>query len=83
MKNAIVFKFVAIVLCAASLLGAVGSGLGIFVMTESGLYDKTVEEVYQERVKSSGEYYATSLTQDYASRNLGGCPEEMTESRYG
>ena len=48
MKNHIAVKFIAVLLCAASLLGAVGSGMGVFLMTEMDLYDKTVDQVYEE-----------------------------------
>ena len=45
MKNHIAFKFLAVLLCAASLLGAVGSALAVFALTEGDLYEKTVEQV--------------------------------------
>ena len=45
MKYNIAFKFLAVLLCAACLLGAVGSAAGILVLTEGELYDKTVPQV--------------------------------------
>ena len=83
MKNHIAFKVIAVVLCAASLLGAIGSGRGIIVMTETGLYDKTVDEVYQERLQSEGNNFAQNTAELYASLNLGSCPEQMVSGHYG
>ena len=77
MKNHIAIKFIAIVLCAASLLGAVGGAVGVFALTEMDLYSKTVDQVYQERIQSAGENLAYSVAMNYASGTLGGCPEEM------
>ena len=37
MKHSIVLKFLAVFLCAATLLGAVAGGVGIIAMTETGL----------------------------------------------
>ena len=82
MKNHIVFKFIAVLLCAASLLGAVGSGLGVFALTEMDLYDKTVDQVYQERVKSEGQNFTHNIALWYASENLGGCSVPMLENVY-
>ena len=39
MKYNIVFKFLAVALCALMLLGAAGSAAAFIGMTESGLYD--------------------------------------------
>ena len=77
MKNSIVFKFIAILLCAASLLGAIGSIAGVIVLTEGDLYNKTVEQVKEERTKLYATDYATVLARMYASTELGGSPERM------
>ena len=50
MKNHIIFKFIAVLLCAASLMGAVGGVLGIVLLSSSGLYDVSVEEMVSTRV---------------------------------
>lgn len=83
MKNHIVFKFLAVLLCAASLLGAVGSGLGIGVLTAEDLYDKTVEQVYQEQAVKLGQAYAEETAKTYASINLGGMPSVTVEHILG
>ena len=83
MKNHIAFKFIAVLLCAASLLGAVGCGLGVFALTEMDLYDKTVDQVYEERIQSEGRSLAHDTAMFYASHDLGGCPLPLVQDRYG
>ena len=82
MRNHIIFKFLAIVLCAAALVGAVGGGVGIFVMTESGLYERNVDELYEEQLKNYALNYGINRWERYASRNLGGANEELAASFY-
>ena len=82
MRNHIVFKFLAIVLCAAALLSAVAGGVGIFVMTESGLYEKTADELYHEQLESYALNYAINRWEMYASQNLGGANENLAEAFY-
>ena len=82
MKNHIAIKFIAVFLCALSLLGAVGSAGSIFALTEMDLYDKTVEQVYEEEVRREGESLAYDVSMRYASKVLGGCPEPMLAQMY-
>ena len=83
MKNHIAVKFIAVLLCAASLLGAVGSGMGVFLMTEMDLYDKTVDQVYEERIESDGRNLANKVAMHYTSTVLGGTPADMLEEYFG
>ena len=80
MRNHIVFKFIAVLLCAASLLGVVAGGIGVFSLTGMDLYDKTVEQVYQERILELGRNFSDQLALEVASRNLGGFSDSMLES---
>ncbi len=82
MKNHIVFKFIAVILCAASLMGAVGSILGVVAMAEGDLYNKTVDQVIDERVSDNCTHYATELALAYASLDLGGCSEDMIRQQF-
>ena len=82
MKNHIAFKFIALLLCAASLLGAVGCGLSILGLTQLDLYNKTVDQVYQERVHSAGEAMAHDKALFYAGTTLGGCPVPMMQAAH-
>ncbi|MGM9550170.1 MAG: sensor histidine kinase [Faecousia sp.] len=79
MKCSIVFKFLAIALCALMLLGAVGSAIGIIGMTELGLYDRTVAEVREQYLRSDGSSLAGVIVRNYADVELGGWPEELAE----
>ena len=83
MKNHIAVKFIAVLLCAASLLGAVGSGMGVFLMTEMDLYDKTVDQVYEEYIESDGRNLANKVAMRYTSTTLGGTPADMLEEYFG
>ena len=83
MKNHIAIKFIAVLLCAATLLGAVGSGLGIFLMTEMDLYDKSVDQAYAERIEINGRNLAQKTGMHYASTVLGGTPENMVQEYFG
>ena len=83
MKHHIIIKFLAVFLCAASLLGAVASGLGIFAMTELGLRDRTLEEAYAESLESTAEVLASELAARYAARNLGNADESLLDHYYG
>ena len=77
MKYNIVFKFLAIALCALMLLGAAGSAAAIIGMTEAGLYDVSVEELRDRYIRSDGESMAGRIAGDYAEANLGGVPEAI------
>ena len=77
MKHSIPVKFLAVLLCAASLLAVAGGGLSIGLLAENNLYEKTPDEIYAERLEDMAWSFAEQLAQTYASTNLGGCPEEM------
>lgn len=77
MKYNIVFKFLAVALCALMLLGAAGSAVAIIGMTEAGLYDISVEELRDRYIRSDGESMAGCIAGDYAEANLGGVPEAI------
>ena len=83
MKNCIIFKFVAVLLCAASLLGIVGGTAGALVLAEGDLYNKTVDQMLDEKLETDAMVFAEQTALSYASRELGGCPEGMTQYRYG
>ena len=71
------FKFLALLLCTASLLGMVGGTAGALVLVEGDLYRKTVDEVITSRVQQLATEAANLIASNYADRALGGCPEEM------
>ena len=83
MKYHIVFKFLAVALCAAFLLVSLGSAAGILLLASQGLYGTSVDTILEWAEESALERYAQYVGSRYASVNLGGCPEEMIESLDG
>ena len=77
MKHSIFVKFIAVALCAAALLAAAGGGLGILLMAQNGLYDRTAAEIYADELEDSAYWMSQQIAQNYASTTLGGCPDEM------
>ncbi len=82
MKYHIIFKFLAIVLCAAFLLGAAASGAGILVMTEADLYQKNADEAYRDALTGYVESYAEDVALKYAAKELGGAGDALVDSYY-
>ncbi len=83
MKNHISIKFIAIILCAASLVGMVGSIAGITVLTAGDLYNKTAEQVREEVVSTHAEIYSHQLAQLYASTELGAASDSLASQLFG
>ena len=83
MKNHIIFKFIAVLLCAASLMGAVGGILGVALLTSGGLYDVSVEEMVGAQISQDSADLADWLAKNYASTELGGASEALVQSCYG
>ena len=81
MRYSTVLKFIAFVLCAATLLGIVGSAAGIFFLTELG--GKSVEEGYRDQLRSQATGFAMSVGGLRISEELGGTPRNFANSYYG
>ena len=82
MKHGIFMKGIALLLCVVSLLGIVGTGLGIWVLTEGELYNRTVDQMLQEQIQTQGQSLAQSLASRYASTTLGGASGQLTSERF-
>ena len=83
MKNHIAFKFLAVLLCALTLLGSFVCIIGIAVLEQNDLYESDVpalEADYKERLLS---YAAKNVLRRYATLTLSGCPETLVEQYYG
>jgi len=80
LKYSAVFKFLAIILCAATLLGAVGSAAGLVCLTEMG--GKSVEEAYRDQLESQAIGYAQEVGGQLLSRNLGQAKEGILNQFY-
>ena len=83
MKNHIAIKFIAIILCALCLLGAVGGVACIIGLSEMDLYNKTVDEYRAQQARDAARNYATQVAMSYSSKILGGCPEDLFREYYG
>ena len=83
MRYSVAMKFLAVILCAATLLGAAGSAVGMFALAEQGLYDRSVEEAYQEYLESVSGSYAQMVGGRYVSETLGGADRWMLNDHYG
>ena len=80
MKNALWVKFVAVLLCAACLLAAAGSGLVLGILTSSDWlktedYQASLESTIREQLSWSVEWMASA----WASREYGKMPEQLFE----
>ncbi|MGM9590751.1 MAG: histidine kinase dimerization/phospho-acceptor domain-containing protein [Faecousia sp.] len=82
MKYSIPVKFLAIILCAATLLGTLGSGLALFALTETGAYSKGYDKVAEEYLESRVVSFAQAVGGRYASEYLGGASPSLTEDYY-
>ena len=82
MKHSIAVKFIAFLLCAVSLVAAVGSGAGIILTEAYGLYSNTLEtKLDEERGKIANEL-AWYYSQKYAAETLSNCPWEIIADMY-
>ena len=80
MRNSTVLKAVAIVLASVALLAAVGGGLGVIAMADSGLYNRTVAEIKTERMQSITESVADHLVREYIKENLSNMTENALQN---
>ena len=82
MKNHIIFKFLAIILCAAALMGAIGGAAGTVILTSGNLYNRTVEEMLQESIHADSYSFTDWLAKNYASSEWGGCSDNLINRLY-
>ncbi len=83
MKNHIAFKFLAILLCALTLLTALLSVAAIVVMEKEGLYELDLEQRLQYEKEEILENIASDIAVRYASDYLGGCDLTVIRGYYG
>lgn len=82
MKYSIPIKFIALILCAASLLGMAFCGASLFALAESGVYPKGYEAATQEYFQNRAVPFAQWVSQAYASEALGGATETQVRQYY-
>ena len=80
MRHALWLKFIAVMLCAAGLVAAVGGGLGLALLAHEDLLgSRSYEELAQEQRDHALFYQALMLAENWASREYGNMPEEEAE----
>ena len=81
MRYSTVLKLIAFVLCAAALLGIVGSSAGIVFLTELG--GRSVEEAYEDQLRNQSVEFAMSVGGLRISEELGDAPKSFANQYYG
>ena len=80
MKHSVAVKFIAIILCALSLVACVGGALGIIVNENYGLYTDGPRSWLQGELENIGFNIAYGYSQLYAAEHLGNCPPEVLDT---
>lgn len=79
MKYSIVFKFLALLLCACCLLVSIGAGIGIFALAEANLYNTTVDELWLDQEEYRLSRTADRIARKYALETLSDLPENAAK----
>ena len=82
MKHSIVLKFLAILLTAVSLLGAVAGGAGIIAMESANLYVNGIEVLQELEYESIGRTIANSYATLFAVEEKGNLTYSMKQNLY-
>ena len=83
MKYHIALKFLAVLLCAVSLLSCLGAIAGIAVMEQQDLYEEDLEQMLRDAKEKTLQRIAHDLAMRYASDYLGGCDQNAVLNYYG
>ena len=79
LKYSVGVKFIAIILCACSLVAVAFSGIGIAFMEGYDLYHTSLEDVQQMQIDQMGNAIAWHYGQDYAAQTLSNAPVELLD----
>ena len=82
MKHGIILKFTVLILCALSLVAAIGGGAGIVAMESSGLYVNDLDTLQDQEYNSIANTIAKSYARRYAVVNMGNLPYILREDLY-
>ena len=77
MKYSITVKFIALILCALSLVGCVGGALGIVANESYGLYTGDTNKWLNNELDNIGYNIAWSYAVLYSAEHLGGCTGDV------
>ena len=80
MKHHMSFKFLAVVVCAFTLLVSLASGICVAVLLREGLYNSSLEEVQEQSKRDDLNTLADSIATKYAAANLSNCPKDLIEN---
>ncbi len=83
MRYSAIIKFFAVILCAAVIVTAVGSGVGLLALTECGLFNRSFEDFYNEDMGYKVQSAADGVAARYASQSLGGASQVLTGELLG
>ena len=83
MRYHIAVKFLAVLLCALTLLCALGAVVGIAVIEHQDLYEEDFEQLLQDAKAQTLYSIASDIAMRYASDYLGGCDQTAIVNYYG
>ena len=79
MKHSYAMKFIAILLCALSVVSIVACGFGILFMENWNLYNMPLEELKKQQLESMASNIAWNHAQIQAAQSLSNCPQEILD----
>jgi len=79
MKHSIAVKFLAILLCALSVVSIAACGFGILFMENWNLYNMPLEDLKKQQVESMASEIAWNHAQIHAAQSLSNCPQEILD----
>ena len=79
MKHSVALKFLAMLLCALSVVSIAACGFGILFMENWNLYNMPLEDIRKDRLESMSNSIAWNHAQLHAAQSLSNCPREMLD----
>ena len=77
------FKTLALILAMVSLFTLAVSGTGVCALLSESLYERHIEDAYQEQIQNRVQWFAGEAAWHYASIELGGVPEYAVDQYHG
>ena len=77
MKHSIAIKFLAVMLCALSVVSILACGFGILFLEDYNLYNEPLETQRQEQLETIAQELAWYHAELYAAETLSNCPNEI------
>ena len=79
MRHSIALKFLAIMLCALSIVSVTACGFGILFMENWNLYNTSLDELKAQKSESIATDIAVHYAQLQATQSLSNCPQEIID----